>query len=226
MSVHTGSPKGGDAHGDGVPIVLKGSGECLRQEEGEQGRRPSFQKMARNAPGILWEQAGNWRAVCAETCKHGSGRGGEKRAARQRARRLLHYELRQAFIHEGKYLNYTEMDKRMQSHETYKALPAKVSQQVLRLLDKNWTAFFEARAAYNIDPSKFTGRPRLPKYKRKTEGRNLLIYTMQAISGGQTGGKKTLQRGIIKPSGLPIEIKTTQNPTTINQVRIVPKKGY
>src|SRR5215470_3156450 len=61
MSVHTGSPKGGDAHGDGVPIVLKGSGECLRQEEGEQGRRPSFQKMARNAPGILWEQAGSWR---------------------------------------------------------------------------------------------------------------------------------------------------------------------
>ena len=45
------------------------------------------------------------------------------------------YELRQAYIREGKYLNYTEMDKRMQSHEAYKALPAKVSQQVLRLLD-------------------------------------------------------------------------------------------
>src|SRR5215467_12056043 len=72
---------------------------------------------------------------------------------------------RQAFIHEGKYLNYTEMDRRMQSHEAYKALPAKVSQQVLVLLDKNWTAFFEAKAAYEEDPSKFTGRPRLPGYK-------------------------------------------------------------
>ena len=32
------------------------------------------------------------------------------------------YEMRQAFIHEGKYLNYTEMDKRMQSSDAYKAL--------------------------------------------------------------------------------------------------------
>ena len=42
------------------------------------------------------------------------------------------YEMRQAFIHQGVYLPYEEMDKRMQSHEAYKALPAKVSQQVLR----------------------------------------------------------------------------------------------
>jgi len=76
------------------------------------------------------------------------------------------YEIRQAFIHEGTYLNYSEMDKRMQSHEAYKALPAKVSQQVLRLLDKNWRAFFEARKAYEEDPSKFLGRPKLPKYVR------------------------------------------------------------
>src|SRR6266481_7331369 len=92
------------------------------------------------------------------------------------------YEIRQSFIHEGKYLNYSEMDRRMQSHEAYKALPAKVSQQVLVLLDKNWTAFFEALEAYEEDPSKFTGRPHLPKYKHKTEGRNILVYTLQAIS--------------------------------------------
>ena len=48
------------------------------------------------------------------------------------------YEIRQSFIHEGKYLNYSEMDKRMQSHEAYKALPAKVSQQILLVLDRNW----------------------------------------------------------------------------------------
>src|SRR5260370_8929222 len=91
------------------------------------------------------------------------------------------YEVRQAFIHEGKYLNYSEMDKRMQSHAAYKALPAKGSQQVLVLLDKNWTAFFEARKAYEEDPSTFTGRPRLPKYKHKTEGRTILVYTIQAV---------------------------------------------
>jgi putative transposase len=128
------------------------------------------------------------------------------------------YEIRQSFIHEGKYLNYTEMDRRMQSHEAYKALPAKVSQQVLVLLDKNWTAFFEARAAYEEDPSTFTGRPRLPKYKHKTEGRNILVYTVQALS------KPSMRDGLIRPSGLPITIKTEH--TVVDQVRIVPRNGH
>jgi putative transposase len=136
------------------------------------------------------------------------------------------YEMRQAFIHRGIYLSYEEMDKLMQSHEAYRALPAKVAQQVLKQLAEAWKAFREAKAAYEKDPTKFTGRPRLPRYKYKTEGRNILIYTMQAISGGRTGGKNTLQRGIIQPSQLPIEIKTRQNPRTINQVRIVPRNGY
>ena len=128
------------------------------------------------------------------------------------------YEIRQAFIHEGKYLNYNEMDRRMQSHEAYKALPAKVSQQVLVLLDKNWIAFFEARAAYEEDPSTFTGRPRLPKYKHKTEGRNILVYTVQALS------QPAMRDGLIRPSGLPITIVTEH--TVVDQVRIVPRNGY
>jgi putative transposase len=135
------------------------------------------------------------------------------------------YVVRQAFF-AGTYLNYQQMQRRMQTHEAYKALPAKVSQQVLMQLDHDWDSFFKARVAYQQDSSKFLGRPKIPKYKHKIEGRNILIYTMQAISGGQTGGKKTLQRGIIKPSGLPIEVKTRKTPATINQVRIVPRKGF
>ncbi len=132
------------------------------------------------------------------------------------------YEMRQAFIHHGVYLSYEEMDTRMQPHEAYKALPAKVSQQVLKQLADAWKAFREAKAAYEEDSSTFTGRPRLPKYKHKTEGRNLLIYTMQAVSRG----KRSLQRGIIKPSMLPIEVKTQQDPKQIDQVRIVPRNGH
>src|SRR5215831_12145828 len=59
------------------------------------------------------------------------------------------YEYRQAFIHEGKYLNYNEVQKRMQSHEAYKALPAKVSQQILIVLDNNWNSFKEGLKAIN-----------------------------------------------------------------------------
>src|SRR6266567_8223029 len=105
------------------------------------------------------------------------------------------YEIRQAFFTDNTYLNYNEMQRRMQSHEAYKALPAKVSQQILMVLDRNWRkGFFEALKAYEENPSKFTGRPGLPKYKHKTEGRNVLIYTVQAIS------KKGLKKGLIHPS--------------------------
>ncbi|HJT59532.1 MAG TPA: transposase [Ktedonobacteraceae bacterium] len=128
------------------------------------------------------------------------------------------YEMRQAYIHQGISLSYEEMDKRMQSHEAYRALPAKVAQQVLKQLAEAWKAFREAKAAYETDPSRFTGRPHLPKYKHKTEGRNLLVYTIQAIS------RRGLTQGRIQPSMLPIEVQTRQ--TAIHQVRIVPRHGH
>jgi putative transposase len=131
------------------------------------------------------------------------------------------YETRQAFIFQSKRLSYKQMDKLMQKHEAYEALPAKVSQQVLKQLDEAWDSYFEACKAYKEDPSKFTGHPKLPKYKHKTQGRNLLVYTLQALRGGQS--KKGIQ-GIIQPSGLPIEVQTRQQ--NIDQVRIVPRNGY
>ncbi len=128
------------------------------------------------------------------------------------------YEMRQAFIFQGTRLTYNEMDKRMKAHEAYRGLPAKVSQQVLRLLDKNWKAWEEAMDAYHADPSQFLGRPGLPNYLDKQQGRNILIYTIQALS------KPALRRGEIRPSGLPITVQTRQQ--QVDQVRIVPRKGY
>ena len=127
------------------------------------------------------------------------------------------YEIRQHFIFCGKRLNSNQLDKIMQKHEAYRLLPSKVSQQVLRLLDKNMQSYFAALDAWKKDPSKFLGRPRLPGYKDKREGRNILVYTIQAIS------KKSLREGIIKPSQLGIEIRTRQR--NIDQVRMVPKKS-
>ncbi len=128
------------------------------------------------------------------------------------------YILRQSYIFQERYLCYQEMDKRMQQTPEYRALPAKVAQQVLKGLDHNWQSFFAARTAYQEDPSRFLGRPALPKYKHKTEGRHLLVYTTQAVS------KRGLRRGRIQLSMLPIVVKTQQ--VAVNQVRIVPRKGY
>lgn len=128
------------------------------------------------------------------------------------------YLVRQSFIHTGVWIRYETLYHLMKEHEAYKALPAKVAQQVMKVLDKNWKAHFEAVDAYNLDPSKFLGHPKLPKYKDKQKGRNLLVYTIQAIS------KTGLKRGVIQPSGLPIEIQTQH--TNVDCVRIVPRHGY
>jgi putative transposase len=90
------------------------------------------------------------------------------------------YIVRQSFIHEGTYLNYHDMHRRMKDHEAYAALPAKVAQWVLRLLDKNWQSYFAACAAWEVDPAKFLGHPKLPGYKDKQRGRNLLVYWLRA----------------------------------------------
>jgi len=57
----------------------------------------------------------------------------------------------------------------------------------------------------------------LPKYKDKTKGRNLLVYTIQAISS------KQLKKGIIKLSGTELLIKTQVNPHQVCQIRLAPK---
>ena len=132
------------------------------------------------------------------------------------------YIVRQVFFLEGEYLNYNTMDRIMQKHEAYRVLPTKVAQMVVKQVHEAWESYFEACKEYREHPEKFTGRPRLPKYKDKTSGRNLLQYNMQAVSRG----KKTLDRGKILPSQLGITVKTRQDPKAINEVRIAPKKGY
>ena len=128
------------------------------------------------------------------------------------------YLLRQSLIFGSKYIPYGKLDKMLQASPDYCALPRKVSQWVLRQLDHDWRAFFAATKAYKNNPAVFTGRPKLPKYKHKTEGRNLLTYTRQAIS------QKALKQNIIRPSGLTIEIKTRQSQP--QQVRIVPHSTH
>jgi putative transposase len=128
------------------------------------------------------------------------------------------YLVRQSFIHEGVYLNYHEMHERMKDHEAYNALPAKVGQWVLRLLDQNWQSYFVACAVWQKDPSKFLGHPKLPGYKDKQRGRNLLVYTTQALSA------PALRQGIIAPSMLSVTAATRQ--INIQQARIIPRIGF
>ena len=127
------------------------------------------------------------------------------------------YLIRQSFIFDQVYLGFNQVYHKVKEQPDYQALPRKVSQQVLRVLDKNWQSFFEANKAYQETPDKFTGKPKLPKYKHKTKGRNLLIYTIQAIS------KPGLKKGIVKLSGTDITVPTKAK--NIAQARIIPQLG-
>ncbi len=134
---------------------------------------------------------------------------------------IANYLIRQEYIINGNYWNYNKVQKLLQNQVDYQALPAKVSQQVLRVLDKNWDSYFAAIYSYNQDPSKFKARPKLPKYKHKTEGRNLLTYTRQAISKPEVIKNQTI---LLSKSN--VKIQTGVNYEAIAQVRIIPKLNY
>ena len=128
------------------------------------------------------------------------------------------YQIRQEFFKTGQVLRYGRLDKLLQATEAYKSLPAKVSQQVLILLTTNWQAFLRASEAYKTQPEKFHARPKIPNYKDKQHGRNILVYTIQAIS------KPYLKKRLVHLSKTTITFPTQH--TNIHQVRIVPRLDH
>ncbi len=132
------------------------------------------------------------------------------------------YQMRQAFIHEGEYLSSTEIFHRVKYLDCYQALPRKVSNSILILIDKNWKSFRTSLKEWKKHPEKYPGKPKIPGYKHKEKGRNILIYDKQAL------GKRIFNKtGKLVPSGLPIQIATKVEWEALDQVRIVPRlDGY
>jgi putative transposase len=129
------------------------------------------------------------------------------------------YLMRQAYIFQGEQvLSYETLYHQAKHLPAYQDLPRKVSQQVLKTLQKNWRGFLAARRKWSQHPEQFLGCPGLPKYLDKQRGRFVLVYTDQAIS------RAPLRQGWIHPSGLDVRIRTRQ--TAVDQVRIVPKKTH
>ncbi len=95
------------------------------------------------------------------------------------------WTLREAFEATGNYFSYPKMDKAMKQVENlegevnYRLLKAKVAQQTLRRLDKNFKAFFKANQDFKNHPQKYKGQPRPPKFKRVKHDN--LIYNSQCF---------------------------------------------
>lgn len=95
------------------------------------------------------------------------------------------YFIRQQYIKTGQYSNYFVVEKYMKTSKNlegttnYKLLPSQTSQQILKLLHKNWVSFFQSKKDYELNPDKYQGEPSIPKYRR--EDKYLLLFTNQNI---------------------------------------------
>lgn len=127
------------------------------------------------------------------------------------------YLCRQAFFSGQPIPTFNQLYHSLKNTNDYKALPSKVAQLVFKQVDKCFKSYQEAKKEYQLNPDKFLGEPKLPKYKHKQKGRNVLTFNNQAVS------KKALKQGLISPSGLSILIKTQL--TQIEEVRIIPKNN-
>ena len=94
------------------------------------------------------------------------------------------YIVRQAFCSENNWVRYRDLDlilKNDTEYPDYKEMPtAQSAQQILRLLDNNWSSFFKAIKDWGMHKEKYLGKPKLPKYKSKN-GREILILTNQNV---------------------------------------------
>ena len=83
------------------------------------------------------------------------------------------YIVRQEFIENSRWIKYNELFQLVKESEPYKDIGSNTGQGTLRILDKNWKSFFVAIKDWKKNPSKYLGRPKLPRYKEK-DGRFVL----------------------------------------------------
>ncbi len=130
---------------------------------------------------------------------------------------LANYYVRQGFFCLDEWWRYEDLWHALKECNAYKALSSQTSQQVLKLVDKNLKAFFQAMKAWKFHPERFAGRPRPPKYKEK-DGEFVVVFTNQQcrIKGGFLCFPKRSRLP-------PVKTRLTEG---LRQVRIVPKGTY
>lgn len=136
--------------------------------------------------------------------------------------------IRQSFLSgNSKYLSYYDVE-RILKHDIkfpdYRALPTVQSaQNTLKLLDQNWKSFFASIKDWKKHKDKYLGKPRMPKYLKKT-GEYILVFTYQEARLKQDSlihFPKTLNNFVIHPHCI-----ERVNFNKIQQVRFLPRKHF
>ncbi len=125
------------------------------------------------------------------------------------------YICRQHFFTTAKKCSLTDLYHLIKNSVDYRALPTKVSKQIIKRLVSTWTGYFEAHKEWKRNSSKFLGEPRIPGYKDKIKGRNAVIYYHESVY------KAELKKGICHLSMSDIKIPTKVD--DIVEVRLIPR---
>ena len=130
-------------------------------------------------------------------------------------------------LKDGKFLFYNDLDKilkvtpNLEGEINYRKLKSQVSQQCLKLIDKNLKSYFKSIKDWSKNKTKYKGRPHLPNYLPKN-GMFQLIYTNQScsIKGGKIYFSKDLSVSIPQWEKFSSVLKN------FKQIRVNPKTEY
>jgi len=129
---------------------------------------------------------------------------------------LGNWYVRQDFFNIENSLSYYDLDFMLKYKKAYRNLPSQTSQQILKLLNRNWKSFFTALQDYKQNPQKYNKKPKIPGYKKKN-GESIVIFTNQQcrIKNGFLYFPKKVQLN-------PIKVRLREK---LKEVRIIPLAG-
>lgn len=81
-------------------------------------------------------------------------------------------------LRKKKVPTFYDLDRKLKEEDCYKILPAHTAQHTLKLLDRNWKAYFQAIKELRKNPNKFLSKPRTPNFKRP-KGETIAIVSNQ-----------------------------------------------
>lgn len=126
--------------------------------------------------------------------------------------------IRQEFIDNQKYIQYAELAGMIKDSDPYRDLGSNVGQQTLRILDRNWKAFFATIKEWGKHPNKFLGKPNLPSYLPR-DGEFVLVADKNKFS--------IQEDNYIRFSWKPLRLLNNKYKTKIDgrpiQIRFIPK---
>ena len=89
---------------------------------------------------------------------------------------IINYDLR-----ENGFKNYYDIEKQYKSNWHCDFLHSHTRQQMFKVLEQNWKSYFASIKDFGVNPSKYKGLPRPPKFKNTDKNKNEIVFTNLAI---------------------------------------------